>query len=262
MEKIGVFLADRQVLFREGIHFTLSGEEDFEVTGETTSNEEVLNFIAKNPPRVAILNANQGRPSGIDITRRIKQNLPSVAVILVMDSYNDEQLFLAMKSGASACLSKDTDPDELVNTIRKVVQGDYPVSQALIRPANASRIVDEFQAFSLINEEVGNLLAHLLPTEAEILRRIAGESPIEEITQTLGISEEAIRHHLNLILSKLVANDHSRKVIEATQSNLLLIISKAKEAGKPVAAYITKDEFSSFKETMIERLKSFISELG
>ena len=262
MEKIGVFLADRQVLFREGIHFTLSGEEDFEVTGETTSNEEVLNFIVKDPPRVAILNANQGRPSGIDITRRIKQNLPSVAVILVMDSYNDEQLFSAMKSGASACLSKDTDPDELVNTIRKVVQGDYPVSQALLRPTNASRIVDEFQAFSLINEEVGNLLAHLLPTEAEILRRIAGESPIEEITQALGIGEEAIRYHLNLILSKLVANDHSRKVIEATQSNLLSIISKAKEAGKPVADYITKDEFSSFKETVIERLKFFISELG
>jgi len=57
MEKIKVFLSDPQVLFREGIHFILSGEEDFEVTGETTSNEEAFAFLEANPPNVAIRGA-------------------------------------------------------------------------------------------------------------------------------------------------------------------------------------------------------------
>ncbi len=48
MEKVSVFLADWQVLFREGIHFTLSGEDDIEVIGEATDNEEALNFIETN----------------------------------------------------------------------------------------------------------------------------------------------------------------------------------------------------------------------
>jgi len=265
MEKVRVFLSDWQVLFREGIHFTLSGEEDFEVIGETTSSEEALDFIEKNPPGVAIFNADLGKPSGIDITRRIKQNLPSVIIILVMDSENDEQLFSAMKSGASACLSKDIDPNDLVDTIRKVAKGDYPISEALLRPEIASRVVDEFEASSLISEEVGNLLARLLPAEADILRHLAGGSPIEEITKTLDINEEAIRHNLDLIRSKLVTNDRSRELIEAAQSNLPSIISKiskAKVAGRPAAEYITKDEFAAFKESLRERFKSFIGELG
>jgi len=264
MEKIRVFLTDWQVLFREGIHFTLSGEEDIEVIGEATNNEEALNLIETNPPTVAILNVNQSKPSGIEITRRIKQNLPSVAVILVMDNQNDEQLFSAMKSGASTCVGKDVDPNELVDIIRKVSQGDYPISQALLRPEIASRVVAEFEASSVISEEAGNLLARLLPTEAEILHHIAGGSPMEEIAKTLNLSEEAIQHHLNLVLRKLVTNDHNREVIETVQSNLSSVInkiSKTRGGGRPSADYITREEFNSFKENLMERLKSLIGEL-
>jgi DNA-binding NarL/FixJ family response regulator len=265
MEKVSVFLADWQVLFREGIHFTLSGEEDIDVIGEATDNEESLNFIEKNPPMVAILNVNKGKPSGTEVTRRIKLNLPSVAVILVMDSYNDEQLFSAMKCGASACLVKDIDPDELVKIVRKVAEGACPISEALLRPEIASRIIDEFEASLEISDEMDNLLARLLPAEAEILSHIAAGSLIEEITKALNISEGAIKRHLDFILSKLVANDHNREVIEAVQNNLTSIISKiskTKGAGKPSVDFITREEFISFKESLMERLKSFIGELG
>lgn len=264
MEKVQVFLTDWQVLFREGIHFTLSGEEDFEVVGEATNNEEALNFIEKNPPGVAIFNVDRGKPTGIEITHRIKRNLPSVAIILIMDSYNEEQLFSAMKSGASACLSKDMDPDELLTTIRKVVQGDNPISQALLGPEIASCIIDEFEAFSQINEEVGHLLARLSPVESEILRHITEGKLLEETAKALNIDEGTIRRHLDIILGKLVANDHSREVIETVQSSLTSIISKisrTKGAAKPSADYITKDEFASFKETLMERLRSLIGEL-
>ena len=228
MEKVSVFLAEWQVLFREGIHLTLSGEEDIEVIGEATDNEEALNFIEANLPGVAILNADRGKLSGIDVTTRIKQNYPSVSVILIMDSDNEEQLFSAMKCGANACMTKDIDPDDLVSTVRKVAQGAYPLSEALLRPGIASRVVDEFEAFSLINKEVGNLLARLSPREGEILRHIADGSLSEQVSQALGISEEAIRHHLDLILIKLVANDHNRVVIEAAQNLLPSIISTTK----------------------------------
>lgn len=149
------------MLFREGIHFTLCGEEDIEVIGEAADNEEALNFIEANLPSIAILDADRGKLSGIDVTTRIKQNYPSVSVILIMDSENEEQLFSAMKCGANACMTKDIDPDDLVS-------------------------------------------------------------------QALGISEEAIRHHLDLILIKLVANDHNRVVIEAAQNLLPSIISTTK----------------------------------
>ena len=262
MEKVSVVLADWQVLFREGIHFTLSGEEGIEVIGEVTNSEEALNFIENNPPSVAILNADRGELSGIDVTGRIKQNLPSVSVILIMDSDNEDQLFSAMKCGASACLTKDIDPLDLVNIIKKVAQGAYPISEALLRPGIASRVVDEFETFSLISKEVNNLLARLSPRESEILGHIADGSSSEQVSQALDINEEATRHHLDLILTKLVANDHNREVIEAAQSHLPSIVSRARLAGKPEAEYITKDEFTEFKESLRERFKSLSGELG
>ena len=254
MEKFSVFLADWQVLFREGIHFTLSGEEDMEVIGEATDSEQALTFIETNVPNVVILNIDHDKLNGAEVTRRIKQNLPEVAAILIMESDNEEQLLSAMKSGASACLAKDINPDELISTIRKVAQGGQPISEAFLRPEIASRVADEFEAFSSIGEEVGNLLARLLPVETEILRHIADGSPIKEIANTLGLSEEVIRHHLNLILTKLVANDRSREVIEAAQRGLPSVISRA---GKPAMEYVTKDEFNDFKERLIERFKAF-----
>ena len=258
MEKVSVFLSDWQVLFREGIHFTLSGEEDIDVIGEATNNEEALNFIEGNPPTVAILNINLSKSSGIEVTRRIKQNLPSVSVILIMDSSNEEQLFSAIRCGASACLTKDIDPDALVNIIRKIAQGTHPISEALLKPEIASRVIDEFEVFSLISKEVDNLLACLSPHESEILSHIAEGKSIEQFSPTLGINEEAIRRHLELILTKLVANDHNRAVIEAAQRVFPSIISRV----KPSADYITREEFTSFKETLMERLKSFIGEIS
>ena len=258
MEKVSVVLADWQVLFREGIHFTLSGEEDIEVTGEATTNEEALNLIEGNPPTVAVLNVNHSKPSGIEITRRIKQNLPSVSVILIMDNDSEEQLFSVIKCGACACLTKDIDPDDLVNIIRQVAQGGHPITEALLRPGIASRVIDEFEAFSIISKQVDNLLARLSLREAEILRQVADGSSSEQAVQTLGINEETIRQHFNLILTKLVANDHNREVIEAAQSNIALTIVKqglrSQQAGK--SEYVTKDEFTEFKESIGERLKS------
>ncbi len=78
MEKVSVVLADWQVLFREGIHFTLSGEEDIEVIGEVTDGKEALNFIEKNPPRVAILNADRGELSGSIKTSPLSQDFARV----------------------------------------------------------------------------------------------------------------------------------------------------------------------------------------
>ena len=259
MEKISVFLADWQVLFREGIHFTLSGEDDMDVIGEANNNEEALNFIENNPPTVAILNVNHGKITGVDITRRIQTSFPSVSVILIMDAENEEQLYAALKSGARACLTKEVDPDELMGIVRKVSQGIYPISEVLLRPGIALRVIDEFETSSLISKEVNNLLAHLSPRESEILRLIAERNSSEQVAQNLNIGEETIRHHLDQIMTKLVSNEHNQEVIEAAQSHLPSMMPRAKP-GKPATEYVTRDEFEAFKENLRAHFKTFIGE--
>ena len=261
MEKLNVFIADWQVLFREGIHFTLSGEEDMEVIGEETENEKALAFIEANPPHIAILNANHDKLSGTEVTRRIKQNLPEVSVILIMDSDNEEQLFSVIKSGASACLTKDVDPEDVVDIIRKVAKGSQFISEAILRPGIASRVIDEFEVLSSIGEQVGNLMAHLTPSETEILRHIVDGNSKEQVAEKLSMTEEAISHKLKSTLQKLVANDQKRMLIEAAQSGLPSI-SRVSFTGKPGAEYITKEEFTAFKESLLERFKHLSGEIS
>ncbi len=254
MDKITVFLADWQVLFREGIHFTLSGEEDMEVIGEDVGNEQALAFIETNPPQVAILNASHDKVNGFEATRTIKQTLPEVSVILVMDNYSEEQLFETLKSGASACFNKDVDPDVVINTIREVAKGNQPISEAIRKPEIASRILDDFTAYSSLGEEAGKLLAHLTPREAEILHQIADGNTKEQIASTLGITDEALDKRLHSAQYKLVVNDQKLMVIEMAQSGLPAI-SRVSFTGKPGTEYITKEEFAAFKESLKERFK-------
>ncbi len=254
MGKVKVFLSDPQILFREGIHFTLSGEEDFEVTGEATNNEDALASIEANAPNVAILSMRNGKLDGPEATRRIKRNLPSVSVILVTDSDNEEQLFSAIKSGASACLNKDIHPDYLVNIIKEITKESQPIVEILAMPGLASRTLAEFEALASLSEQLSNLLAHLSPRETEILKRIAEGNVIEQVAARLSSNEETVRHQLRLIVQKLVANDRARSMIEAVQRSLPSIISSAVLAGKPAAEYVTKREFDAFKESLMRRL--------
>ncbi len=262
MEKIKVFLSDPQILFREGIHFILSGEDDFEVTGETTSNEEAFTLIEANPPNIAILSMQNGKFNGPEITRRIKRGLPSVSVILITDKSDEEQLFAAMKSGASAYLTKDTEPEYLLDIIRVVAQGSQPIMEDLLTPGLASRALTEFKDVATLSEQLDNLLASLAPKETDILSSLADGNGIEQVAAKLDMNEETIRRNLRSILNKLVANDQAQALIETAQRSLPSIIGGAVKAGGPSVEYVTKEEFNEFKDNLMERLKSFISKLA
>jgi DNA-binding NarL/FixJ family response regulator len=260
MEKVRVFLSDPQVLFREGIHFILSGEDDFEVTGETTTNEEAFRLIEANPPNVTILSLQDTATDGYEMTRRIKRSFPSVSVILTLEKKDEEKLFQAIKCGASACLTKDTEPDFLLNLIRMAAQGNLPIIDELLLPGLAARVLMEFKDVAAINQQVDNLLVNLNSKESQILNALASGSNLEQTAAKLDSSEEIIRRHLKIVQSKLVNNELTHTVFEAAQRSLpILIRSKAsRDAG--AGQYVTRTEFNEFKESLMSRFKSFISD--
>jgi DNA-binding NarL/FixJ family response regulator len=260
MEKIKVFLSDPQVLFREGIHFILSGEDDFEVIGETTSNEEAYTSIQANPPHIAVLSLQDATPDGAEITRRIKRSLPSVAVILITEKRDEEKLFQAIRCGASACLTKDAEPDFLLDVIRVVAQGSQPIIDELLVPGLATRVLTEFKDVAAVNKQVENLLADLTPKESQILNTIAADNNIEQVAAKLDITEETIRRNLRMIQNKLVNNDQANTVFEAAQRSLPILIRGKSVRDAGAGQYITRAEFNEFKESLMARFKSFISD--
>ncbi len=260
MEKIKVFLSDPQVLFREGIHFILSGEDDFEVTGETTSNDEALHLIESNPPHVAILSFQDAKTGGGDATRHIKRSLTSVNIILILEKKDPEKLFQALTCGASACLTKDIEPDYLLDVIRVVAQGSQPITDEMLVPEVAARVLAEFKDVAAVNEQVDNLLAELTPKESQLLSAIVAGGNLEQIAAKLDITEEIIRRTLRTVQSKLVNNDQAHAVFEAAQRSLPMLIRGKTAKDTAASQYVTRAEFNEFKESLMARFKSFITD--
>jgi len=259
-KRIKIFLSDPQVLFREGIHFILSGEDDFEVTGEATNNEDSFTYIEANPPDIAILNVRDPKMSGTEMVRRIKRRFPAIAAALTVEEKDKDQLFEVIKSGASACLTKDIDPERLLDTIEAVSQGNLPIVEELLKPEIAAKTLEEFEGISAINERMDNLMAVLNEKETQLLSGIAGGNSLEKAAAGLKADEEGVRNALKLILNKLVANDQTQAVINAMERGLSPILSAGGRSKKSSEDYLTREEFERFKESLAKRLSNIVGE--
>jgi two-component system NarL family response regulator len=258
MEKIKVILSHPQVIFREGIHFVLSGEEDFEVAGEATGNREALELIEAKQADVAILSQKDDKVSAAETTRRIKRTYPSVAVVLITDKNADEPLFPAIISGISAYLSPDIEPEGMVEAIKEAAQGHFPVVEALLKPEVAARTLADFKDLATLNEGMGVAMAQLSQKETEILNCIVSGSDIGQAAAKLTLTQEGVRIHLRDILKKLVANDHVRSVIAGSQRTLPSLIPGGLKGRARSAEYLTRAEFNEFKDSLMAGFKSLV----
>jgi DNA-binding NarL/FixJ family response regulator len=254
MKKITVVLSHPLVIFREGIHFTLSGEEDFEVVGETTTNPAAMELIEAGPPDVVILGQKDARISGPDMARRIKPMYPSVAVVLIVENNSAEPIFDALISGVSATITPDASPEDLVKIIRDAAQGRLMVDEALHMPELAARTLADFQDMAALSEHLGIPTAELTKKETDLLTGIASGN-----TARPNLPEETVRAQLRIVLQKLISNDRTRAIIEKAQRNLPLVGGLSKASGQ-VANYLTRTEFKEFKEGLTARLNSLVSE--
>ena len=254
MKRIQIFLSDPQVLFREGMHFILSGEDDLEVTGEGVSNEEALSHIEANPPQVVILNIEDKKLGGLDLVRRLKRRSPSISAILTLDHPDEEQLFEVLRSGASAYLTKDADPERLLETVRAVAQGSLPIMEEFLIPEIAARTLAEFEEITELNGGVDNLMADLAPNEMQVLKTIAAGNGLEQVAAKLNMDEESIRANLSLVQNKLVANDQTKAVIMTVQRSLPGSISDYGISKEFTEAYLTREEFDKFKDSLAKSL--------
>lgn len=217
MRRLRILLVGVQALLVEAVRRLAAGA-DYEVIGES-SGSDALDFVEKHHTDVVVLNIGQDF-AGIEIETagRIKRSLPSVAVVLITEEDNEESLLAALKSGANACLGKDTSPAELLAMAQQAAQGEYPITQSILQRQTAARIIADFAGVSRSSDGVSSLPARLLPLEAEILWHISNGKSLEQMTVDINIGEDTIKQRLYTIFGKLVANSRHRVLTDAGQS--------------------------------------------
>ena len=221
-EKVKIYIADEQLLFRQGIQTVLMQEKAIEVCGEFTSGRELLTALRNDlDADVILLDTKLSPQGGIELTRAIKKQSPGIAVVLLTAEMNEEELFEAIKSRASAYLGRNASREELIDAILMSAAGKHPINETLLsQPKVAQRVLGQFQDLSW-GQGAESLISPLTLRETEILKYMAEGYLNKQIADTLSISEQTIKNHITSILRKLDANARTQAVIIALKRGLI-----------------------------------------
>ncbi|MET8332327.1 response regulator transcription factor [Streptosporangium canum] len=219
-DPIRVLIVDDHALIRRSLEMALSAETDIEVVGEASDGQEAVELADRLTPDVMLMDVRMPRRSGIEATRAIKAAVPSTRIIMLTVSDEEEDLFEAIKAGATGYLLKNVQLDEVPEAVRGVHEG-----QSLINPAMAAKLITEFANMSRKEAERPPQLPvpRLTDREMEVLRLVAKGMNNREIAKQLFISENTVKNHVRNILDKLQLHSRMEAVVYAVRERMLEI---------------------------------------
>jgi DNA-binding NarL/FixJ family response regulator len=214
---IRVLLADDQALIRSGIRALLDAEDDIEVVAEAPDGKQAVALAARYRPDIALVDIQMPVVDGIEATRQIvtDERLAEVRVVILTNFGLDEYIFRALRAGASGFLLKDTQPAELLQALRIVMQGD-----SLLSPAVTRRLISEFVARPPDAVAAAGMET-LTNREREVVAMVAHGLSNDEIAAAMVLSPTTAKTHVSRAMVKLGARDRAQLVVFAYQAGLV-----------------------------------------
>ena len=196
-DAISVLIADDHPPTRAGVRAALEGV-GFEICAEVGDAKAAVKEALDKKPHVALLDVHMPG-NGIAAAAKITASLPQTAVVMLTVSRDDNDLFDALKAGASGYLLKDTDPDRLGNALNGVLNGEAPLPRALV-----TRVIEEFRGSGQRRVAISHdNRVKLTSREWEVLELMREGLNTDEIAGRLFVAPVTIRSHIASILKKL-----------------------------------------------------------
>ena len=193
--KIRVLIADDRTEFLRGLGVVLSTDERIEVVGLAENGEEAIARALELVPDVVLMDVRMPGVSGIEATRVISQLVPIAKIVMLTSSDEEDDLYDAMKGGASGYLLKGASIQQVAKAIHAIAGGG-----SLITPSVASKLLTEFQKVSNRGAE---MMQYRVPRELEVLKLVAQGMSNRQIAVELSISENTANNHMRNIIEKL-----------------------------------------------------------
>lgn len=220
-ESIKIILADDEVLFRKGISFLLSREENLEIIFEASNGSELILFLreAQSLPDIIIMDLKMPSLNGVEATKIILKEFPQIKII-ALTSYESKSFVANMIAiGAVSYLVKNASPQELLKTIQEVALKGFYYSDYVLK------IIQE----NLLEEK--NTKSHmdsnfLTNRELEVLKMICDQNTTVEIAEKLFISPRTVEGHRNNLLLKTESKNSAGLVVFAIQNELVILEKK------------------------------------
>ena len=215
---IRVAIVDDQPLFASGLTMLIEAQSDMECVGTAINGREAVRLSAQLHPDIMLMDLRMPIMNGLDATKLILAQSPpgsSPRVIVLTTIQKDEAVFLALKAGATAFLTKDATPARVLEAIRSAnAERELP-------EGDASLVVIEDFAQRDDQDDGRRLLANLTPREVEIFNRVSQGLSNAEISGLAFLSEATVKSHVRAILHKLNLRSCVQVVIFAYENGLV-----------------------------------------
>ena len=215
---IRVVLADDQSVVRAGFRVILELAGDIEVVGECADGPTAVRLAHRLAPDVICMDVRMPGGDGLAATREITSGARqgSVPAVLVVTTFDlDEYVFGALEAGASGFVLKDTEPDDLVDAVRRLANGYGLVDQTVTR-----RVIAEFARRRPAHTGPADAAHQLTARETDIVRLLARGMSNAEIAAELVIETSTVKSHLGRAMTKIGARDRVQTVVWAYQNGM------------------------------------------
>ena len=204
---VRVLVTDDHAMVRRGLIELLSAAEGIEVVGEAANGREAVARAAELSPDVVLMDLQMPEMDGVTATRAIVA--ASGPQVLVLTSFSDaERIVDALDAGAVGYMLKDAEPDDLIDAVRSVAQGDSPlhprVARQLLTARSARRPVDQ----------------ELTAREREVLWLVRDGLANKQIARRLGISERTVKAHLTSVFATIGVADRTAAALWAERHHI------------------------------------------
>jgi DNA-binding NarL/FixJ family response regulator len=219
---IRLVLVEPSSIHGAAVRELLDREDDFEVVAEVRTTEEAVGVTMHEPPDVLVVDVDLPDPDAVEATRRLKRQAPEAGLVIIARDDDDDAVFRAVQAGATAHVADHGGPDELVEAIRRVADGEDPLAATVAeRPAVAQRVADAYRDLAVrgvARSEGGGAVS---PRQLEILQLVAKGHSNEEIAQLLNISRQTVKNHLTAAMRALGARRRGQAVAAAMRAGWL-----------------------------------------
>jgi two-component system nitrate/nitrite response regulator NarL len=217
---VRIVIADDHPIVRDGLKKLLLLEEDFEIVGEASDGREVLERVQELDPDVLLLDLRMPNLDGLSALQALQQTHKRTRVIVLTASEDKNEFVQAMKLGCSGIVLKQTAPDLIVKSIRKVNAGEIWLDSH-----TTAAVMRQFQtgvdAAGMATGK-GRERSPLSAREREIVALVAQGYKNKEMAEKMFISEQTVKNHLHNIFDKLGVSDRLELALYAIHKGLHL----------------------------------------
>ncbi len=210
-----LLLVDDHSLFLQSLQVLLS-TQGYEVVGTAGNGVEALKQARLLSPDLVLMDIEMPGCDGLAATRLIKAEMPHIKIVMLTISSTDENLFEAIRSGASGYLLKSQSADRFLEMVAQIERGG-----AALPPDMAARLLEEFaRQAQHVEQPVQEAPADLSARQLEILTMIAQGQTYAQAAEALHLSEATIRYHMGQILERLHLSNRAQVIAYAARHGL------------------------------------------